>query len=121
MALLCRLQGFARRLRPALPVLSALAALLFVVAAYLAVFGDPQRSDVVLLPAIVGFLWCFCAVVLIGTFASVPPPVTAQMTGWARFKRRLARGWYGVLALAFLGLTVATLLLSNRLLGEVLA
>lgn len=120
MSALSRLQGLARWLRPALPVLRGLAVLLFLVAAYLVVFGDPQRSDAVLLPAIVGFLWCLCAAVFITTFESVPPPATADMAGWPRLKRGLARSWYGLLALVFLGLTVAGLLLTNRLVGEAL-
>ncbi|NBC13808.1 MAG: hypothetical protein GVY09_10780 [Gammaproteobacteria bacterium] len=120
MSVLSRLQSVARWLRPALSVFSALAALLLLAAAYLVIFGDPQRSDAVLLPAIVGFLWCVCAAVFITTFESVPPPATADMAGWPRLKRGLARGWYGLLALAFLGLTVAALLLTNRLVGEAL-
>ncbi|WP_295882495.1 hypothetical protein [uncultured Thiohalocapsa sp.] len=118
--MLHRLQGFARWLRPARPLLVALGLLAFALATYLVLFGDPQTSDPLLLPAILGLLWCLCAVVFISTFETVPPAPPADVTGLSRLKRRVARLWYSLLALAFLGLTVAALLLTNRLLGEAL-
>jgi hypothetical protein len=118
--MLTRLQHLARWLRPARPVLVGMGALCLGLAAYLVIFGDPQRSDAVLLPAIIGVLWCLCAVVFINSFEAVPAPPTAEASGWTRFKHTLVRLWYGLLALAFLVVTVATLLLTNRLIGEAL-
>jgi hypothetical protein len=120
MPLLNRLQALARWLRPARPLFVGVGAIAFALAAYLVVFGDPQTSDPLLLPAIVGLLWSLCAALFISTFEAVPQPAGPDLRGWARLRRRAARLWYGLLALAFLGLTVAALLLTRRLIGEAL-
>lgn len=117
---LSRLQAFARWLRPARPLFVGVGGLAFLLAAYLVVFGDPQTSDPLLLPAIVGILWSLCAALFVNTFETVPPAAGPELRGWTRLRRRLTRLWYGLLAIAFLGLTVAALLLTRRLLGEAL-
>ncbi|MGD2019886.1 MAG: hypothetical protein PVJ47_02445 [Thiohalocapsa sp.] len=120
MQLLNRLQALARWLHPARPLFVGAGAIAFILAAYLVVFGDPQTSDPLLLPAIVGILWSLCAALFISTFETVPPPAGPDMRGWAGLRRRATRLWYGLLALAFLSITVAALLLTRRLLGEAL-
>jgi hypothetical protein len=120
MDLLHRLQDVALWLRPALRPFIGLGALSLALAAFLVLFGDPQTSDPLLLPAIVGMLWCLCAALFITTFESVPPPAGADLRGGQRLKRAVARVWYRLLALAFVGLTVAAILLSQRLIGEAL-
>ncbi|WP_082674056.1 hypothetical protein [Thiohalocapsa sp. ML1] len=120
MQMLDRLQGVARRLGGLKPALAAAGLVLFALATALVVFGDPQSGDGVLMPAIAGGLWCLCAWLFIDTFAAVPPAPTAELHGWGRLRRQLARLWYLLLALALLGLTLAVLSLSERLIGEAL-
>jgi hypothetical protein len=120
MQILDRLQALAQRLAWLRPALAAAGLVLFALAAALVVFGDPQSGDGVLLPAIAGGLWCLCAWLFIDTFAAVPPAPAADLHGWGRLKRQLARLWYLLLALTLLGLTLAVLMLSQRLLGEAL-
>ncbi len=120
MRLLTHLQSAARRLRPALPGLVGVGMALLALVLSLVVFGDPQRSEALLLPAIVGLLWCLCAWVLITTFDAVPAPASAVPSRWGRFKRRIARAWYWLLALAFLAVTASALLLTYRLVAEAL-
>ncbi len=121
MRLLHHIQGFARWLRPTRPLFVGLGLLTFALAAGLVLFGDPQTTDSLLLGVIVGLLWCLCAVLLIDTFESVPPPARQEQQFWARLTRRLARLWYALLALAFFGLTIAAVLVTKRILGEALA
>jgi uncharacterized membrane protein len=118
MRLLKHLQGFARWLRPARPLFIGLGVLSFLIAAFLVLVGDPQSGDSLLLGVVVGLLWCLCALLLIDTFENVPPPASAEQRSLARLKRRIVRLWYALLALAFLGLSVAALLVSKRILGE---
>jgi len=120
MRLLQHLQGFARWLRPARPLFIGLALLSFFIAAFLVLFGDPQSGDSLLLGVVVGLLWCLCALLLIDTFENVPPPASAEQRSLARLKRHIVRLWYALLALAFLGLSIAALLVSKRILGEAL-
>lgn len=120
MDLLHRLQGLARRLRPALRLFVGLGVLSLLLAACLVLFADPETSDPLLLSSVVALLWCLCAAVFITTFETVPPPAGMSRRRWPRLKRGIARMWYRLLALAFLGLTIAALLLSKRLIDEAL-
>ncbi len=120
MRLLEHLQGFAQWLRPARPLFIGLGSLSFLIAAFLVLFGDPQSGDAVLLGVVVGLLWCLCAILLIDTFEKVPPPASTEQRSWARLKRHIVRLWYALLALAFLGLSAATVMVSRRILGEAL-
>jgi hypothetical protein len=120
MQMLDRLQGVARRLGGLKPTLAAAGIVLFALAAALVVLGDPQSGDGVLLPAIAGGLWCLCAWLFIDTLAAVPPAPAADLRGWGRLYRQLARLWYLLLALALLGITLAVLSLSENLIAEAL-
>lgn len=120
MRLLHHLQSLARRMRPARPVLIGVGGLAFALAAYLIVFADPQSGETLLYGAIVLFLWCLCAVLLVNTFQTVPPPLSPDQGFWSRLKRRTARLWYGLLALVFIGLTVQALSMTKSILGEAL-
>jgi hypothetical protein len=114
------LQRVARRLRPAAKPLFGAAILLLAGCALLILTTRSAQTDRFLLPMIVALIWSVCGYVFIHAFDDIPPPASLQMRPWQRLRRRAARAWLLLLALALGGAVLAALSLSSRLLGEAL-
>jgi hypothetical protein len=119
--LLDTLHQTARRMRPAAPALAVVGLLLFALCAMLLLFAQAEAPDRILLPAIVGVLWCLCGYVFIHAFAEVPAPPGAELSGWPRLQRQLARAWHWLLAVVFVAITIWALLVTNNVIGEALS
>ena len=108
-------------MRPAAPLLvNAGIALLLLCLGLLFLTEGGERSDRLLLPAIVAMTWCLCGYIFILAFENVPAFPGAELRGRRRLKRLFARAWHWLLAVVFIGVTVATLMLSARIMGEAL-
>ena len=108
-----KLQKVSGLLRPLTPlaVLLGLAGLgLF---AWSAVTSD---GDGYLIPGLLAALWGAWLFTLITGFRSVPPPAGGQERFAARFRTRLARAGYGLLAWIVVGAGLAALFMTYRLL-----
>jgi hypothetical protein len=114
------LQRTASRLRPAAPVLAAAGVLSLIAVAALLLLAPGAAAEAWLRLAIVALLWSLCGYVFIQAFQQIPPPPDAAMGAWQRLSRRLARGWLWLLALVFVGTTIAAVLLTNRLVTDAL-
>jgi hypothetical protein len=119
--LLDTLHQIARRTRPAAPVLATVGLLLFALCAGLLLFAQAEAPDKILLPGIVGVLWCLCGYVFIHAFAEVPAAPGPDISGWPRLRRQLARAWHWLLAFVFVGITLWALLITNNVIGEALS
>ncbi len=74
-----------------------------------------SSGDRLLIPGLVGLLWSLSTYAFVTTFRFVPAPTAPGEGRIARLKRRLKRGWYGLLALVCVGSTVAAVWVSFRL------
>lgn len=116
------LQRLAQWMQPAARYLSVAAVILLLTClGLLLLTAGGERGDRLLLPAIAGLVWCIFGYVFIQTFESVPAPPGAEIRGWRMLKRRLARAGHWLLAIVFLGATIAALTLTNRIISEVRA
>ena len=114
--MLDRLKQLAVKLQPArTPVLLLALACLAGIGFLLLV--TPQAGDRLLIPLLALLLWSFSAYDLIATFHAIPSRPATDAGLLPRFRGRLRRAWYGLLALVFLAATVAVLLISFRLLA----
>lgn len=113
-----RLHGLASAIRPAAPFLAAVAALLLIGCALLILTTRSAAMDRILLPMIAGLVWSVCGYVFIRAFETIPVAPHPGMRTWAKLRRRMARAWLGLLALALGGAMLAALSLSGRLIGE---
>lgn len=86
-------------------------------ATYVVVTSSSHADDKYLFPSILGFLWALSFYGFVETFRFVPEPLAAKASFMQRLKRRLARLWYGMIAIAFLGTTAAFVVLSIRVLS----
>jgi hypothetical protein len=116
--MLDRLQHIARRWR-GLKSPALIAALgLFVASAAVVILMPGPRGDQVLLPIILGCVWAISGYLFIYLFEAVPPPPDPDSGLITRLQRRLTRGLYWLLALAFVVLGALVLMLSVRLIRE---
>jgi len=93
-------------------VVAGLSALL--AAGYLAI-GQSALTDQYLIPAILLFCWCLLVFTLVGMFRAPPPVIDRSMGFFRRQLVRFHRFLRSLVALAFLSLTVALIVLSYRL------
>ncbi len=80
-------------------------------------FAAPASGggDRLLVPAIVGFIWCLSAYGFIDTFQSVPEKADRAQGVFVRIRRGFARAWFWFLAILFGASTLAALFLTFRL------
>lgn len=83
----------------------------------LILFAAPASggSNRLLVPAIVGFIWCLSAYGFIDTFQYVPEKLDRNCGLFARMKRSVSRAWFWFLAILFGGSTLAALFLTFKL------
>jgi len=112
------LATLAARLRPASPFFAGAAALLLIAAAALVLLDPTGQWDQWLSLVLMLLLWCVCVWIFIRIFATVPPPPSTDLRGLARLRAALNRAFHWLLAAVFAGLTVAVVLLTIRIGGE---
>jgi hypothetical protein len=110
------LSRLARRIRPAAPLLAVLAGLLFSAIVVLILTTGSAAADRWLTAGVAALLWTLCGWVFIQAFATVPPPPEPGLRGLRKLQRQLNRAFHRLLALALVGLVLASLLLTKRLL-----
>lgn len=77
--------------------------------------SESHEEDFYLIPSIVGLLWAITTYSFLAVFKSIPRKAEHSWKFFRRVKRRLARTWYGILAIAFVGTTVLALLVTYRI------
>jgi hypothetical protein len=75
------------------------------------------ETDTYLMPSVVGTLWSTLFFFLTATFHRVPDKPLANVKWFSRVKIRCKRGFFYVLALLFLVLTLAAIRMSFSMLG----
>ena len=68
-----------------------------------------------LTPSLVGFVWAATASSFIATFRTIPEKADASQGLADKLRRRISRGWYWIMAVIFLGTTLAVLIFTGRL------
>lgn len=116
--ILDRLQRLARRWHGLKPVALATALILFLASAAIIMLVPGPSGDSVLLPMLLGCVWALSGFLFIYLFEAVPPPPDRDIGLLARFQRRLVRGLYWLLSLAFFVLGALVLMMSFRMLRE---
>jgi len=80
------------------------------------IFSSSSREgDVYLIPSVVVVLWSMSTYVFITTFCPVPEKPDKSFKFLAKLKQKIYRGWYWFVGLVFIGSTIATVVLSYRL------
>jgi len=116
--LLDRLQHVARRWRALKPPALITALMLFCASAVVVLLMPGPGGDRLLLPLVVGCVWALSAYLFIYLFEAVPPLPHPDSGPVMSLQRRLTRGLYWLLALAFIVLGALVLMLTIRLFGE---
>ncbi|MDZ7686822.1 MAG: hypothetical protein U5O39_19160 [Gammaproteobacteria bacterium] len=81
------------------------------------IFGEGIGEKDYLAPALVLVLWSLVAFASIGLFKEVPPSPPGEAGFIERTKRRFARGFFSLLAVTFVVLTLAGLFMTYRLIS----
>jgi hypothetical protein len=116
--MLDRLQHIALRLRGVKSAALITALVLFLASALIVLLMPGPRGDQLLLPTILGCVWAMSGYLFIYLFEAVPPPPEPSSGLVVRLQRRLTRGLYWLLALAFIVLGALVLMLTSRLIRE---
>lgn len=109
-----RLHSLAVKLAWIQPLAVFAGVLALLTSSYLAI-GQDALTDQYLIPSILLFCWCLLVFTLVGMFRSPPPAKDASMGFFRRQSVRFNRFLRTLVALAFLSLTAALILLSYRL------
>jgi hypothetical protein len=89
----------------------------FVSMAIIVIGVRSEEFERFLMPSLVGFVWAATTYSFVVTFCTIPEKADKSQGLIGKFKRRISRGWYWVLAVVFLGTTVAALILTGRLMS----
>lgn len=100
------------KLRPLMMVATIVCCVLFV---FNVLRITPLENPDLLMPILVGIMWSVLLFSFSGAFRQIPTLKDQKAGRWQRFKLRLKRFFYGVLALATLLTTITVLYLSIRL------
>jgi len=109
-----RLHNLAVRLAWVQPLAVVVGILALLASGYLAV-GHDVLTERYLIPAILLFCWCLLVFTLVGMFREPPPAKDGRMGFFRRQLVRFQRFLRSLVALAFLALTAALVVLSYRL------
>jgi hypothetical protein len=77
--------------------------------------SSSYEDDLFLIPSIVIVLWAMSTYTFITTFSSIPEKPNKSFKIVAKLKRNIYRGWYWFIGIVFLGTTLATIVLSYRM------
>ena len=70
-----------------------------------------------LIPSFVGVLWSVSTYTFIVTFRSVPKKADDSQSLAGKLLRRVQRGWYWAISIAFVGATMATIYFTNSVIS----
>ncbi len=68
-----------------------------------------DQGDRYIIPSIIGMLWGMATYVFIVTFREIPNKPNTSLSRLGKLKHAIARVWYGLVSLIFIGATVAIL------------
>jgi hypothetical protein len=115
--MLFRLQRIAVSLR-VLRLPLVILGLICLTMATLIVFSlTPANTERFLIPSCVGMLWALSAYSFIGTFQFVPGKADESFTFSSRLKRNMHRAWYWIIGFITLGVTIAAVYVTNRMIS----
>ena len=75
------------------------------------------KSEILLIPSLLGGLWSALYFILLIAFTSLPPKPGSEVKFFAKIKMRLLRGIYYLLGTTFIVLTLAVIVISFKLSG----
>lgn len=79
--------------------------------------AGPENFERFLTPSVLGFIWAATTCSFIVTFCEIPEKAGRSQGIVEKLRRSVRRGWYWVIALVFLGSTVAVVIFTGRLLS----
>jgi hypothetical protein len=112
-----------------LKILSSISAKLYCLKPFVALFGliclgvfilsllnlGYLKSEVLLIPSLLGGLWSALYFILLSAFIAVPPKPESEVKFFTKIKMRLLRGIYYLLGTTFIVLTLAIIMISFKL------
>jgi len=108
---------FANRVWP-LKIVALGIGVLSLVLVLIIIFLSTAQDDVkYLIPGVLGILWSLSAYGFISTFKFVPEKAKPSNGFFHRLKRNIHRSWYWFIAILFTGTTIASVLLTTRLIS----
>lgn len=75
------------------------------------------KSDILLIPSLLGGLWSALFFILLSAFITVPPVPGSDVKFFAKIKMRLLRGTYYLLGTTFIVLTLVVIVISFKFSG----
>lgn len=115
--LIDRLSKWAGRVQWLFPFAVLIAVACAIAAGVIILSSTHHADDRYLLPALVGLLWSLNACAFIVGFRTVPGPAEGSDGGVLRIRHGMRRARYRLLALAFVGTTVAVIVITFKLLS----
>lgn len=110
-----RLQRIAQRLQILrLPSLVVGALSLVAIAAIL-LLSASREHDRFVIPSLVALLWSISTYSFVVTFRAVPQRADRTLKGFGRLLRAFARAWFWFVGVAFLGATLAVVVVTLRM------
>ena len=84
---------------------------------YSIIFRNTGDPDIFLIPSVIGLLWSLLLLSFTTTFSNLPSKPRSDEKLIKRIKARIMRGFYYIIGLIFLVLTVAIIFLSLKIFG----
>ncbi len=113
--MLKRLQSWAARLSPLARPLLAVIALVLAGIAVLMVGPESLQREMLLIPALLLFVWLVLVYAFINLFAAVPDVASSDAGLWRRLCVAMQRGFYYLFAMLMAALTVAVVVTTFQL------
>jgi hypothetical protein len=79
--------------------------------------SESHEGDFYLIPSSIGLLWSIATYSFLVNFRSVPEKAALSWKLFSRIKRNLIRAWYWLIAILFVGATLAVVAVSYRMIA----
>jgi len=112
-----QLQTLAARMRWTHPLLMLTGIFALIFSGWVVTGSNTSAEESLMIPAILVFGWCFLLLTFLALFKVVPPVAVPGMPFSRRIRLRLRRALLWVIALGFIALTIALLIVSAKLLA----
>lgn len=99
-------------LRPILHIVSFAFLALFI---YLLLSSESTEKDAYLIPCILGFLWSLLFSSMFSIFPNFPQKVDPEAKFFQRIKQNVVRGFYFLLLVLFVGVSIGVVMLSMKM------